>query len=156
MRAFRFRLDAVLTLREQVERAAQQRYGLAVAQAENAAARTRSAEAEIVAADGLRAGRLAGGVPATELEHLRGYRLFLDGRLAQRIRELADARQRVEEARCLLVAATRQREALERLREHQRRLYNYESARADQKLLDEMSRCSPMLANAWREEDQKH
>jgi len=156
MRTFRFRLEAVLTLREQVERAAQQRYGQAVAAAEAAAVQKRSVEAEIAAADEFRAGRLTRGLPATELEQMRGYRQALDQRLAERNRELEDARQRAEEARRVLVAATRQREALERLRDHQRRLYDYEAARADQKVLDEMSRRGPTLATAWQGEGQRN
>lgn len=156
MKTFHFRLEAVLTLREQVEQAAQQRYGQAVTVAENAAVRKRSVEAEIAAADEFRAGRLTGGLPATELEHMRGYRSALDEQLAARNRDLAEARQRAEEARRLLVAATRQREALERLRDHQRHLHDYESARADQKALDEMSRRGLTLVNAWCEEDRRN
>ena len=156
MKAFRFRLEAVLTLREQVEQAAQRAYSRALQAAEAAILAKRAAESEIVQLDQLQASRLAERLPATELEHLRNYRGFLQERLALRHRELAEAQRRAEEARLVLVAARRQREALERLREHQRRVYDYEVARGEQKILDEMAHRSPTLAHAWQEGDARN
>ena len=151
MKIFRFRLQAVLTLREQAEHEAQQLCARAYAAVESAEARLRSAEAAIAAADDLRRTHLAAGSRASQLEQLRIYAVLLQDRRAQIARELTEARRRAEEARRRLLAATQQRETLERLRNRQRRAHDYQAARAEQKLLDEMAGQGPTLAEVWRQ-----
>jgi flagellar FliJ protein len=151
MKAFRFRLQVVLTLREEAEQAAQQLFARAFLGLEQAAARLRSAEAAIAANDQWQRTRLAAGMRADELEQSRLYSALLEERRTQLAREAARAQQQVEEARQKLLQATRQREILERLRERQRRVYDYQAARAEQKLLDELSKRAPILAGSGRE-----
>lgn len=139
MRAFRFRLEAVLTLREQTEREAQQRCARAYTAVENAAGRVRAAEGEIDAAEQAHRARLAASPLAGQLEQLRLYQLFLQERRRQLARELAEARRQADEAGRQLVLATQQREALERLRGRQRRAHDYQTTRAEQRLLDELA-----------------
>ena len=98
-----------------------------------------AAEAMIAAADDLRREQLASGVRADHLEQLRAYGLTLLERRAQLTRELSDAQRLVEAAARQLVLATQRREVLERLRDRQRRAYDYLTARTEQKLLDETS-----------------
>lgn len=146
MKAFYFRLQAVLTLREQAEQAAQRKCARAGAIAEAAAARLAAAEAEIAAACNSRQARLATGVRGEELQQLRAYLLWLEERKTRLRRELDQARRRAEEARRELLVARQRREGLERLRTSQRRVYDYETARADQKVLDELaSRLPPAM-----------
>ncbi|MGA2863787.1 MAG: flagellar export protein FliJ [Verrucomicrobiota bacterium] len=152
MKAFRFRLQAVLTLREQAEQTAQQVCAGACVALDQAAARLRSAEAEIAANDQLWRARLAAGLRAEELEQWRLYAGLLYDRRTRMARELAQAREQLEEARRQLLLATRRRETLERLRHRQRRMHDYEAARAEQKLLDELSKRVPLLASSGREE----
>jgi flagellar FliJ protein len=146
MKAFRFRLQVVLTLRQEAEQAAQQLCARAFLALEQATDRLRSAEAAVAADDQRRRSRLAAGLRAAELEQSRLYSALLDERRTQMAREAARAQQQMEEARHKLRLATRQREILERLRDRQRRAYDYQAARSEQKLLDEFSRCAPMLA----------
>ncbi len=151
MKAFRFRLQVVLTLREQAEQVAQQLCARAFLELEQATGRLRAAEAAIAADDQLWRTRLATGLRAAELEQSRLYSALLDERRTRIAREVARAQQQMEEARGKLLLATRRREILERLRDRQRRVYDYQTARAEQKLLDELSKRGPILAGSGRE-----
>jgi len=150
MKAFRFRLQAVLTLREQAEQAAEQRCARAYAAVENAAARVQSVQAEIDATEQAHRAQLAAGPRAGQLEQLRLYSGLLDQRRRQLARELAEARRRADEAQRQLLLATQQREALEHLRGRQRRAQDYQSARAEQQTLDELVGRGPALSGAWK------
>ena len=151
MKAFRFRLQVVLTLREEAEQTAQQLCARAFMGLQQATGRLRSAEAAIAASDQRRRDRLEAGARADELEQGRLYSALLEERRIQIAREAARAQQQLEEARNKLLLATRQREIIERLRDRQRRVYDYQAARAEQKLLDELSRRAPILAGSGPE-----
>jgi len=151
MKAFQFRLQAVLTLREQAEQAAQQSCARAQAAVTAAAARVSVAEEAIAASDESRRAQLAAGARADEIEQWRAFGALLGERRAALARELAEVIQRAEGAWRLLVIATQRREALERLRRRQRLLHSSQAAREEQKMLDEMSGRGPRLTEAWRE-----
>ena len=150
MKAFRFRLQAVLTLREQTEQVAQQRCARAYAAVEIAAARVRSAEAEIDATDQAHRAQMAAGPRAGQLDQLRLYVSLLHERRRQLARELVEGRRQAAEAARQLLLATQQREGLERLRGRQRRVYDYQTARAEQQTLDELVGRGPALSGAWK------
>jgi flagellar export protein FliJ len=139
MKTFCFRLQAVLTLREQAEQAAQQECARAYAALERAGDRLRSLDGLIPSADELRRNELSSGARADRLEQLRAYAVNLQERRTQLARELADARRLVETAWRQLIVATQNREALDRLGVRQRRAHDYNAARVEQKLLDEFS-----------------
>ena len=151
MKAFQFRLQAVLTLREQAEQAAQQSCARAYAAVEAASARVRAADEAIAVSDESRRAQLAAGARADQVEQLRAFGVLLGERRAGRLRELTEARQRAKEASSLLVTATQRREALERLRRGQRSVHTYQAARTEQKILDELAGHGRMLAATWRE-----
>ncbi|SPE56896.1 putative Flagellar basal-body protein [Verrucomicrobia bacterium] len=140
MKAFRFRLHVVLTLREQAEQAAQQNFARVCMAVRSAAARLASAEAALQECLDLCRRQLAASARATLLEQSRAYLLVLYERRARLARELAESRQREAQARAQLVIATQKREVLERLRAKQQRTHQYEAARAEQKFLDELAR----------------
>ena len=148
MRAFRFRLQAVLTLREQAEQIAQQRCARAYAAMEKAADRVRSAEAEIDATDQAHRAQVIASPRAGQLDQLRVYASLLHER--RRPPAGAEARRRADEAWRQLLLATQQREGLERLRGRQRRVYDYQSARAEQQTLDELVGRGSALSGAWK------
>jgi flagellar export protein FliJ len=150
MKAFRFRLQAVLTLREQTEQVAQQRCARAYAAVEIAAARVRSAEAEIDATDQAHRAQMAAGPRAGQLDQLRLYVSLLHERRRQLARELVEGRRQAAEAARQLLLATQQREGLERLRGRQRRVYDYQTVRAEQQTLDELVGRGPALSGAWK------
>jgi len=150
MKAFRFPLQAVLTLREQAEQTAQQQCAAAYAVVRAAATRLRIVNAAIAASEDARRAQFAAGTTADQVEQSRRYAVLLDEHRARLGHELAEACRHAEEAWQQLVAATQRREALERLRGRQRRLHDYQSARAEQKLLDELAGRGPTLAETWR------
>jgi flagellar FliJ protein len=143
MKAFRFRLEVVLTLRQEAEQVARRLCARVFAALEQANGRLRSAEAAIAADDQRRRARLAGPLRAVDLEQSRRYGALLEEHRALAVREVACAQEQLEAARQKLLLATREREILERLRERQRRAYDYQAARAEQKLLDELSQLGP-------------
>ena len=151
MKAFQFRLQAVLTLREQAEQTAQQSCARAQAAVAAAAARVSVAEEAIAASDESRRAQLAAGARADEIEQWRAFGTLLGERRAVRARELAEALQRAEGSWRLLVIATQRREALERLRRRQRLIHTCQTARVEQKILDELAGRGSMLTEAWRE-----
>ncbi len=151
MKGFQFRLQAVLTLREQAEQNAQQNCARAYAVVAAAAACARLAEEAMAASDESRRAQLAAGARADQIEQWRAFGVRLGEQQAARARELAEARGRAEETWRLLLIATQRREALERLRRRQRLLHTSQAAREEQKVLDEMSGRGPRLAEAWRE-----
>lgn len=151
MKAFHFRLQAVLTLREQAEQAARQSCARAYAVVTAAAERLRAADAAIASSNELRRAQLTAGAAADQVEHLRVFGALLNDRRTGRMRELADARSRAEEACRLLVVATQGREALERLHHRQLAQHNYQAAQSEQKILDELSAQKRPLLEAWRE-----
>jgi flagellar export protein FliJ len=150
MKAFRFRLQAVLTLREQAEQVAQQRCARAHAAVESAVTRVQSVEAEIDATEQTHRAQLAAGPQAGQLDQLRLYASLLHERRRQFARKLAEARQRADEAWRQLLLATQQREALERLRGRQQRAHDYQTARGEQQALDELVGRGPALSEAWK------
>ena len=151
MKAFHFRLPAVLTLREQVEEAARQSCARAYSAVATATERLRDADAAIVASDELRRTQLVTGAPADQFEPARVFGILLTERRAGRMRELAEVRSRAEEAWRLLVAATQGREAMERLRRRQQSQHAYQEAQTEQKTLDELAGQRKRLVEAWRE-----
>jgi flagellar export protein FliJ len=151
MKTFRFRLQAVLTLREQAEHETQLRFARACSVVENAEARLRSADAAVAASDEMRRAHLAAGSRACQLEQLRLYAVLLSERRTRIIRELAEARARAETARRALLFATQRRESLDRLRGRQRRAHDYQAAQAEQKLLDELAGQGPTLTEVWQQ-----
>ena len=151
MKAFRFQLQAVLTLRGRAEQAAQQRCAQVYAAVERAAVRLRFADSAIAASDEMRRTQLVAGARAHRVEQLRSHSVLLQERRTRLALELAEAQQQAEEAGRLLTVATQRREALDRLRSRQRRVHDYQAGRAEQKLLDELSGRGPTLVDAWRE-----
>lgn len=150
MKAFRFPLQAVLTLREEKEQEAQR----AVARALNLVAAIQSRLAEVSRElESLGAeikGRMGGGVEARQLEQWGNYRLLLTERRSRLEQDLAVAEQGVQRARTVLLSATQDRQALENYRTKVHRMHDYQQARAEQKLLDDLAGRSSILGGDLR------
>ncbi len=139
MKPFRFPLDAVLTLREEVEQEAQR----AVARA---LAAVRQVQADLVAltaeADRLAVelnSRLTQGLAAAELERFGNYRGLLAERRVRREQDLAMAEASVHESRQRLLKATQDRQALENYRTKLRARFDYRQSCEERKLLDDLA-----------------
>ena len=115
LKRFTFRLQAVLTLHERAEQAAQVYWAQCCTAVDQAAAGLRFAEDSIAALDKLRSRQLTCGAPAEDLEHGRVYALLLQERRKHLVNELAQARLEAEEARREMKLAAQRREAIEKL-----------------------------------------
>lgn len=139
MKPFRFPLESVLTLREEVEQEAQR----GVARALEA---LRQVQADLVAlaaeADRMAAdlnSRLNHGMVAVELERYGNYRGLLAERRKRREQDLAMAQASVDEARQRLLKATQDRQALENYRSKLRTRFDYRQTCEERKLLDDLA-----------------
>lgn len=149
MKSFRYPLQAVLTLREEKEEAAQRLVVLAqnaVVAAELAlAALARQLDA---LGDELRT-RLSAGLPAQTLAQFGDYRVALTERRTVLQREWTTAQERLAEARAGLIRATQDRQALEKHRERLHRAHAQQTARSEQNLLDDLAGRTSLSGSRW-------
>jgi flagellar FliJ protein len=150
MKAFRFSLQAILTLREEREQEAQRHYARRLRAAEAVDAELATVGRHLTALATEQQARLQTGLAASELERLGQYRSVLEERRVRLQQDLARARQAAELARGALVQATQARQALDNYRQKLHRLYDQTLARDEQKLLDELAGRRAALAGAWR------
>ena len=139
MKAFRFRLQSVLSLREEKEQTAQREVARAlhgVAVIETALA---GVAKELAGLGNDLLGRLQAGMPARALAELGAYREVLSERRARLRRDLAQAQETVRQARVVLLQASQERQALDTYRDKRRRAHDLEAAREEQKTLDELA-----------------
>lgn len=139
MRRFEFRLDPVLNLRRAAEDAAKRAY----ADARRAAALQAAALADLQAAERRAKDDLRDAQRARELrvDNLMAHQRFtfsLARSIAAARRKLAELETAANAARDALVAAARDRKALEKLRERRHQEWTADSLREEQKILDEI------------------
>jgi flagellar export protein FliJ len=139
MKPFRFPLEAILTLREEVEQEAQR----AVARALQAV-RLVQADLTALAAEADRMAvemksRLNEGKTAADLERYGNYRTLLAERRKRREQDLAMAEASVREARQRLLKSTQDRQALENYRAKLRTRFDYRQSCEERKLLDDLA-----------------
>ena len=138
MKAFRFSLESLRLLREQKERVTQKRYVEALRAGEAAAARLDANAQELAATWLVLCEEVAEGVTFGKLRQTRAW----CGALERRAGELAAALRKAEEAAHQawreMALATRDRQALDRLRDRCHRAHDRQAQRHDQKQLDEM------------------
>jgi flagellar FliJ protein len=139
---FRFRLERVHSLRRQSERSAQESLAVSLGErraGESALRRIDTTIAGAQAAARRVAGPGAGPVSGAELLAAELYMERLSGRRAAATRELTARDAAVEERRRDLLAAARERQALDRLRDRRHKEHRHEAARVEGERLDEMA-----------------
>jgi len=151
MKAFRFSLHAILTLREEREQEAQRLYAQKLRAVEAVEAELAAVGQRLIALAAEQHARLQAGLPANELERLGRYCVVLEERLIRLRLDRARAQQTAEAARAALVKATQDRQALEKYREKLHRAYDYTQARNEQKLLDDLASRTSTLTGTWRQ-----
>lgn len=154
MKAFRFPLQAILTLREEQEQEAQRAYARALRAVEAAERAVSAVERELADLASEQAARLRTGMTVDELRRLGGYRAVLDARGDAARSELARVSADAEDARQGLLAASRARQALEKYREKLQRAFAARVARAERVQLDDLAGRGTTLASAWRQSAQ--
>ena len=138
MKAFRFPLQSLRLLREQKERVSQKRYVEALRASEEIAARLDANSRQLDAAWIVFCEELAEGVTFGKLCQTRAWCAGLE----RHSQELASALRKAQDAAHLawreMTLATRDRQALDRLRDKHRSAYDRDAQRYEQKQLDEM------------------
>lgn len=139
MKSFRFPLQSLRVLRGQRERTAQLRYAEALRACEEAARQVKLAGDELNTGWGTLGKALSTGVTAMELLRTRAWCNVLELRLKERAGHLEKMRLAVDAVWNDMLAATRDREALDRFHKKSRRAYEYEALCAEQKHFDELA-----------------
>lgn len=139
-KAFRFRAQTVLRLREQREQAAQRRFAeiqARVSQAQDGIRRTREeiAQQDAAARDGV----LTGTVDVQYISLYRRHTMVLHRSLLQQAQQLQQVAGELAQARVELIEAARQRKVMSRLKEKQREQYDDQLERLERLEADEMA-----------------
>jgi flagellar export protein FliJ len=152
MKPFRFSLQSVRVIRERKEQVAQEHYAVASRDHELAAQQLRQANTELAASWEALCQQVSLGAAASDLRRARAWCAALETRQRERATELQKARYTLDTASRELMAATRERQAMDRLHDKQRAAYQLEAQREEQKVLDEMglrSKFGGELLRAW-------
>jgi flagellar export protein FliJ len=139
MKRFKFSLESLRVLRQQKERAAQLRYARALVACSNAEIQLQSAAVELEANWNLLRGELTNIVGVNRLVQLRTWSTVLEIRWNERKGALIEARRIAELAFQEMLAATRDREGLDRFHDKARRVHEQKAQREEQKYFDEMA-----------------
>jgi flagellar export protein FliJ len=139
MKAFSFPLESIRLLRQQRERAAQQRYARALAVCENTERKFNAANEELAA--GYKLLGLESGQSSTicRLTQVRTWCAVLEMRFHECEAAFTEAKRSASEAFNFLCAATRDRETLDRFHEKSRRAWQRICQQTEQKMLDELA-----------------
>jgi flagellar export protein FliJ len=139
MRAFNFPLASIRLLRQQRERAAQQRYARALTICDGAERVLQIAEEELAASYAMLSDELTRATSISRLIHLRTWSAVLEIRLHECEAALQNARDAATETFNFLSAATRDRETLDRFHDKSRRTWERHCRLDEQKMLDELA-----------------
>jgi flagellar export protein FliJ len=139
MKGFSFPLESIRVLRQQRERAAQQRYARALMQRDGAEQVLKAAEGRLTEGYKLLGEELTQGAGMGRILHLRTWCNVLEIRLHECEAVLAEARKMATEAFNFMCAARRDRETLDRFHEKSRSSWQRYCQQAEQKMLDELA-----------------
>jgi flagellar export protein FliJ len=139
MKPFRFPLQPILSLKQQAEQSARERYAATLRACEEAAARVQQASVELTECWTAFCQKLAEGVASGELLRARAWCNVLELRVKERASALEKARHAVDAVWQELMFTTREREGLDRLQERRRLAYKRSVLAAEQKELDELA-----------------
>jgi flagellar export protein FliJ len=149
MKRFRFTLQAVLTLRQREEQAAQERYARALLQRQLAAQQLALAEEQLLRAQADQRRLLNGASTAAKLATAHALVRAAGERHDHGVATLQHAERAAQQSLQAMLAARRAREAVERFQSQQRRRHDAATQREEQKLLDEFSRRLPLAGLPW-------
>jgi flagellar export protein FliJ len=138
MKPFRFSLQSIRILRQQKERVAQKRYVEALRASDEAASLLDAGTQQLAAAWTSLCEEVAEGATIAKLHQTRSWCSELEKRCDQLIGGFKAAEKVAQEAWRQMTLASREREALDRLREKIRRGFDRDVQREEQKQLDEM------------------
>jgi flagellar export protein FliJ len=139
MKLFKFPLESLRTLRKQKERVAQQNYARALAACDAAGAQVQVADRALAAAWESLVMELSDGAAAANILGRRAWCATLETRRNELQAALDEAHRAAGTALQEMIAAARNREALDRFCEKSRRAHARAAQREDQKNFDELA-----------------
>jgi len=139
--SFRFRLERVRALRERKEKLAQQELARSMTRLSDTREQLRSAEAELERAQQEQRGAASspGTVAAAELQSRQAFLERVEQRRSQRAQDVNLGEADVAGRNADLVVAAGEHEMLKRLRARRRSEHERDTARRENKVLDEMA-----------------
>ena len=139
MKAFKFPLESLRTLRKQREHAAQQQYARALVVCDGAARLLQLAEEELTAGHSMLLRELAAGTEASRIVNLKTWCSVLETRKNECAATLAEARRDANDAFRAMTVAVREREALDRFHDKSRLQWQRAFQADEQKMFDELA-----------------
>jgi flagellar export protein FliJ len=139
MKAFRFTLEAVRTVRQRQEHETQEQYAQALLARRQALARLEQAQAELEEARQEWRGKLSAGVSAVHASQAHTHRSSIEKRCEECATLLGAAERRVNAAFQAMLTARRQREIVDKVFARQKARHAREMTRLEQKMLDELA-----------------
>jgi flagellar export protein FliJ len=139
MKNFAFPLESLRTLRQQRERAAQQRYAQALVICDGAQRLLRLADEELKTAQAMLTGELTSGTTAARVINLRTWCAVLEARRRECASDLTNAQNAASEAFRAMNTAAREREALDRFHDKSHRIWQRACQVEEQKMFDELA-----------------
>jgi flagellar export protein FliJ len=149
MKRFRFPLQSVHALREQKERAAQQRFADALRECEGAAARAQRISLQLESCWAVARADLRARTTTLDLARTSAYASLLEEHRKRATAEWHAAQRRVEDARQVLLRTTRDRDVLDHYRDKLLRIHQREARRDEQKQLDEVGGRLAAASGVW-------
>ncbi len=150
MKPFKFSLEAVATTRRRLEQAALENYAQALLVRQSAVTQLESIQHDLEAAWLRLRQTLESGCSASSATRLRQESSFLEDERKLREDALAQAERGVSQALQQMLAARKQREAVEKVRGKKRLEYDRDAQRDTQKFLDELATQRATPAQSWR------
>jgi flagellar export protein FliJ len=139
MKAFKFTLQPVRTVRQRREQEAMEAYSRALLDQVQAAEQLRASEAALDAAQAEWQGISRQGCCASEMVKHAAHCHSLEAKRQEKMLRLADAERKANAGLEQMLAARQQREGLDKVLAKQRAAYSRDIARADQKFIDELA-----------------
>jgi len=139
MKAFRFTLEAVRTLRQRQEHQALEEYIRALLARQQALSSLEAID-QIIGRDFAQMRKLlSGGCTAAQAAQAQNYHFYLEQKRDQGAAALGEAERQVNEASKAMLAARQQREMVEVYREKQQAQHQRLEIREEQKFMDEFA-----------------
>ena len=139
MKGFSFPLESIRVLRQQHERAAQQRYARALTLCDGAERILKIADEELSAGYAMLSKELNDTSSIARLIHFRTWCAVLEMRFHECAAAVTEARNAATEAFNFMCVATRDRETLDRFHDKSRRTWERKCQQSEQKMLDELA-----------------
>lgn len=139
MKAFKFPLESLRTLRKQREQQAQQVYSQKLVLCDEAAQSLKLAETELLTGHALVDHELNNGASAGRIMNLQTWCKVLELRRKECVNVLMQRQAEANEAFRAMTAAVREREALDKFYEKSRRVWTRAMLNAEQKIFDELA-----------------